>query len=179
MIDLDWKIKGAQELNQAMQVLPRKIASKVLRQSVSAGAVFLRNEIKKVTPIRKEPGPKKAKGSELRYPGYLKRKIGARFKKKKSSYFVKHYKVGPIGYGFYGRIVEGGHVAGKKEKTFFRGSKSQGWVRGYPFIEPTFQKFTSRIIDRVGEKMGEGVIKEAKKLGIRTWGRGKILKRTF
>lgn len=147
------EVHGLHEINRALEQLPGKVARKVLRRGVAAGAMLLRKEIKKQVPIRKTGylGPKTlGKGQqETRLPGYLKKKISARYNKRRSKYTEVHYDVKPLGWGFYGYFVETGH----------------GSATPKPFIIPTYTRVTTPIIDRLKEKLTEGILKEGKKLG--------------
>ncbi len=152
------KVHGLEEINRALWELPGKIANKVLRKGVSAGAMLLRGAIKTAS----EPRVK---------TGFLKQHIGARYRRKVSKFGDIHYSVGPVGQAFYGYFVEGGHVIGKR-KRYGRGiaehNAGMKRVPPYPFIIPTFNSMTTQIIDRTKEKLSEGIVKESRDLGFKT-----------
>ncbi len=158
------KVHGLEEINRALGELPGKIANKVLRKGVSAGAMLLRGAIRQVAPVRKEGGAMK----DGRMPGFLKKNIGARYRRKVSQFGNIHYGIGPVGQAFYGYFVEGGHMIGKR-KRYGRGiaehNAGMKRVPPYPFIIPKFNSMTTQIIDRTKEKLSEGIIKESRDLG--------------
>ncbi len=167
------KVKGLQEIKATLEELAPRIARKVLRAGVSAGGMLLRGEIKNSTPIRSDGKMKKAGNGELRGPGYLKRKISSRYRKRASSFNEVHYMIGPAGQAFYGYFVEGGHKVGAKKK-YGRGiaaaNAGRADVPPHPFIVPAFNRMTAPIIDRMKSKLSEGIIKEGGELGFKTGG---------
>lgn len=166
-MDMTFEVKGLDEVNRALAELPYRIARKILRKGVAGGASLLRSEIRRNTPIRSQGGSKKTKKGERRGPGFLKRHIGYRYLRKRSNRFEVHYSVGPRGQGFYGFFVEEGHAAGKRKK-YGRGiTKATGlkMVTGHPFIVPSFNRMAAPIVERMKDKMVEGILKEGQKLG--------------
>lgn len=154
-MDLQVELKGFEEVKEALGELPGRIARKVLRKGVYAGAAFLRGEIRTAAPIRRDSGLRRAKGGP-RAPGYLKRKIGARYRRKVSSATEVHYMVGPIGYAFYGWFVEAGHKGGKS-----------GWVDPHPFMVPRFEANVGLVTEKTKQALMDGIMKEGEALGFK------------
>jgi HK97 gp10 family phage protein len=151
------KVTGLEEINRALDELPRKIASKVLRKGVYSGAALLRGAIKQVAPVRTNTRPIKMSSGGYRDPGFLKKNIKMKYRGKMSGPGEKHYIVGPLGQAFYGRFVEAGHKSGK------RGSGKM--VPAYPFMIPTFNSMTGQITEKMKEGLTKGIIKEGMDLG--------------
>jgi HK97 gp10 family phage protein len=161
------KVHGLEEINRALGELPAKIANKVLRKGVTAGAMLLRGAIRKAAPKRNEASQKKMSKGGTRGPGFLSKNIGARYRRKVSRFGDIHYGVGPTGQGFYGYFVEAGHAAGKRKK-YGRGitaSTGLKMVPPHPFILPTFNSMTQQVIDKTKEKLSEGIVKESRDSG--------------
>jgi len=161
------KIEGLEEVNRMLGALPDKIATKVMRKAVYAGAALLRQGQRQVAPIRTTGGPMKTK-SGTRSPGFLKKNIKMRFKRRQDR-TVKIYQVGPIGEAFYGRFVELGHAAGKRKKYGRGVTPSTGlrMVPAHPFLMPTFDNLTQQIIEKTKDKLVEGALKEGADLGFK------------
>ncbi len=170
------KVHGLEEINRALGELPGKIANKVLRKGVSAGAMLLRGSIRAAAPVRKTGGSKLiswsrkrgAIGSTTRDPGYLKKNVGALYRRKVSSVGDIHYLVGPKGDAYYGYILEVGHVIGKRKRYGLGIAEHNAGMKrvpAYPFMVPVFNSMTSQIIDRMKEKLTEGIVKEGRDLG--------------
>lgn len=161
------QVTGLEEINRGLQSLPGKIARKVLRKGVFAGADLLRGRIEQAAPVRSTGGAMKMSSGGSRGPGYLKKHIGAKFKRGK--FTEATYRVAPFGQAFYGNFVEQGHAAGKRKKygrgvTVATGLKM---VPAHPFIMPTFNSMTNQIIDRMKEKLSDGIKKEIEEAGLR------------
>lgn len=162
------KVHGLEEIDRALAELPNRIANKVLRKGVSAGGMLLKAEIKKVTPTRQVAGAMNTNKKESRMPGFLKKNIGARYRRKVSRFGDVHYGVGPVGQAFYGYFVEAGHAIGKR-KRYGRGiaatNASRPMVPAHPFMIPTFERMQSGIIERMKEGLTKGIVKEGGDLG--------------
>jgi len=173
------KVHGLEEINRALEALPNKIANKVLRRGVAAGGALLRIAMKQVAPVRQSGGSKLiswsrkrgAVGSMTRMPGFLKAHIKSLYRRKASKFGDVHYMVGPVGDAYYGYILEVGHVIGKR-KRYGRGiaehNAGMKRVPPYPFMMPVFNSNTNQIIDRMKEKLSEGIVKESRDLGFKT-----------
>ena len=169
MIDVTIEVKGLEEVKRALAEFPSRIARKVLRSSVAAGGMLLRGEIRNAAPVRSAGGMMKTGKGEMRGPGYLKKKIGARYRRRVSSFNEIHYSVGPTGQAFYGYFVEGGHKIGKRKRYGKgAGTDARGSVPPQPFMIPAFNRMTAPIIDRMKEGLIAGAMKEWAGVGFKT-----------
>lgn len=180
MNDVKVEIKGLDKLQMALSQLPDRVARKVLRRGVAAGGYVVRRAIKAAAPIRRTGGLMKIswskKGSKgeaagRRAPGFLKKKIGSRYRRQVSSKWEVHYGIGPVGPAYYGYIVATGHVLGKRKKygrgvTVATGLKM---VPAYNFITPAFESVVGPTGRAMKLKVQEGILKEAKTLGFNVW----------
>lgn len=178
-IDFKFELKGWQEVNRALELLPRRTARKVLRKGVAAGGYLMRKELKSAAPKRTSKEPKRTSKGEIRKPGHLRKKIGMRYLSRKSKWNEVHYGVGPRGQAFYGYFVEAGHaiVRGRRQKRTRRrelrrkiggvSATTFGFVQPHPYIIPTFRAMVKPVINRVKEKLEEGIFKEGEKLGFK------------
>lgn len=163
------EVKGLEEINRALTELPPRIAMKVLRRGVYAGAALLRGAIKEAAPVRQDGKPKKlgvslSKWGTTRPPGYLKKNIGTPLKKRQP-FGQRVYSVGPIKAAFYGKFVEFGHRAGSR-KTKSGLQQIIGTIsRPHPFAIPAFNSMHQQIVDRMKERLAEGIEKEWIDLG--------------
>lgn len=175
MSEVTAKVSGLEEINRALAELPNRIANKVLRKGVAAGAALLRNAIRKNTPVRSRGGEMKiswsSSSSASRMPGFLQKNIKSLYRRKASRFGDIHYMVGPVGDAYYGYIVEVGHVIGKR-KRYGRGIAEYNaglkTVPAHPFMQPVFNTMTTQIIDRTKEKLSAGIEKETRDLGFKT-----------
>jgi HK97 gp10 family phage protein len=151
------KVLGLEQINRALDELPRRIANKVLRKGVYSGAALLRGAIKREAPVRSESRLHKMSSGEFRGPGFLRKNIRMKFRSKVSGPGEKHYIVGPLGQAFYGRFVEAGHKSGKRG-----GGKM---VPAHPFMIPTFNTMTSQITEKMKDGLTKGIIKEGMDMG--------------
>jgi HK97 gp10 family phage protein len=165
------KIEGLEDVKRMLAALPDKLEAKVVRKAVFAGAALLRQGQRQAAPIRTTGGPMKTK-SGTRSPGFLKKNIKMRFKKRQGR-AVKIYQVGPLGEAFYGRFVELGHAAGKRKK-YGRGVTVETGLRmvpAHPFLVPAFNNLTQQMIDTMKGKLIEGALKEGTDLGFKVGNR--------
>lgn len=168
------KVNGLQEINRALQDLPFRIANKVLKKGVAAGAALLRDAIRKAAPVRKTGGEMKVSnsrgsGSAMRSPGFLRKNIKSLYRRKASGPGNVHYAIGPMGDAYYGYFVEKGHVIGKR-KRYGRGIAEYNaglkTVPAHPFMMPVFNSQTNQIIEKMKDKLSEGIRKEGRDLGL-------------
>ena len=170
------KIEGLRAINRALLRLPENVANKVLRKGAQAGAFVLRKAQRAAAPVRSGGAAKRiswgktaAKYGELRQPGFLKRKISARLRKKVSGRGVKVYGVGPRGDAYYGYIVERGHRVGERPATKKLRARedplSVKRVPPHPFLIPTYERMQVPIMHAIRDKLSEGIFKEGGRLG--------------
>ena len=170
------KIEGLRAINRALLRLPENVANKVLRKGAQAGAFVLRKAQRAAAPVRSKGESKRiswqkgtAKYGMMRQPGFLKKKIGARLRRKVSRRGVKVYGVGPRGDAYYGYIVERGHRVGPRPKT--RKARRQEdpltvkHVPPHPFLIPTYERMQVPIMHAIRDKLSEGIVKEGGRLG--------------
>lgn len=165
---IEFKVLGLEDIRKGLAELPPRVALKVLRKGVYAGAALLRGAVKQAAPVRSYGGQKKMSSGGDRQPGYLKKSIGAKFKKGEGQN-VKTYRVGPYGQGFYGYFVEAGHAAGKRKK-YGRGVTAQTGLRmvpAHPFIMPVFNSMSNQVVERMKEKLSELIVKEGQEMGFK------------
>ena len=176
MIDVTIEV-DTKQTDAALKSLPEKIAKKVLRQGAFAGAKLIRDRVKSATPIRREGTRGKYYGrmgnSLIRYPGLLKRMIGAKYNKKVSSKWDVRYNVKPIGPAFYGFFVEGGHRVGKRpsRSRIRMGMDKRGQVPAHPFMAPVFRNAANEAIARMKTVIEQGAMKEWASTGFQGFAR--------
>jgi hypothetical protein len=164
-------------VNDGLRSLPDKIARNVLRRGVFDPAKFIRDRVRIAAPTRREtPAAKyygKAWDSRIRYPGFLKRTIGAKYNAKRSNKFDVRYNVRPLGYAFYGFFVEGGHRIGKRPgKAKSRlGMDRRGHVPPHPFMAPVFKNAANEALERMKTVMLQGIYKEWAATGFKGFAR--------
>lgn len=163
------QVTGLEEIKKGLQSLPGKIAQKVLRKGVYAGAALLRGAIRQAAPSRTAGREMKMSSGGTRLPGYLKKHIGAKFRKGQGM-GAAIYRVAPFGQAFYGNFVEQGHAAGKRKKYGLHVTAATGlkMVPAHPFIMPTFDSMTYQIIEKMKGKLSEGIKREIEGVGLKT-----------
>jgi len=164
------KVEGLDKIKSALSELPSKVSRNVLRKGVSAGGMLLRGEIKNAAPVRSDGRMMKTSSGEMRGPGYLKKHISARYRKRSSSFTEIHYGVGPAGQAFYGYFVEAGHKIGKRKRygRVTEYNSARGNVPEHPFMIPTFNRMTGAIIEKMKDNLAAGIIGEGLKLGLKS-----------
>lgn len=179
MIDYTMKIYGIEEIQAMFRQLPDRIATKVLRKGVAEAGKYAKAQLKMAAPVRSDSKwHRYGKGARYRGPGFLKRHIGSRYYKKKSSKYEKHYGVGPRGYAYYGYILERGfHVVPRGGRKGFRRKKKgagSGLVSGYtyvppqPWIVPAFERSAPHIVRNMKDYFSTAIMKEGRRLGFIT-----------
>ena len=176
MSDVTVEVTGLDKLDHALRMLPQKVATKVLRRGVAAGGYIVRRAVRSAAPVRSRGGLKKIswskKGSSgdaagVRPPGFLKKKIGSRYRRHVSSKWEVHYGIGPIGPAYYGYIVAKGHASGKRKK-YGRGVTATTGLKMVPahnFITPAFESVAGQTMITMKNKVEDGILKEARALG--------------
>lgn len=183
MIDITIEV-DTKEIDAQLKSLPEKLAARVLRQGVFSGAKLIRDRVKRAAPIRREGKRGKYYGKWgaqlIRYPGYLKRMIGAKYNARQSNKWQATYNVKPMGPGYYGYFVEGGHaiVRGNKERNRrqrelrrgLRFGSSFKMVPAHPFMEPVFRNAANEAIARMKTVISQGVLREWAMTGFKGFG---------
>jgi HK97 gp10 family phage protein len=144
-MDVKVSIHGAREIEKVLQMLPDRVAKKVIEGAVRQGANVIRAEARRRAPVRAEPGVKKRSKSRGTLPGFLKASISV--KKIKQSPALVHLAVS-VGRAFWGMFYE-------------FGTRHQP---ARPFMRPAFDSAGGRALQKIGEWLGKGIDKEAAKL---------------
>lgn len=141
---------GDRELVKALKSLGPRVAKKVLRQALSAGA----------TPVVKS-----AKQSVATESGLLKKALGKRVKVNKRSGFGSarigartnvqgDYKGETRVPWRYGHLVELGHI-----------DSLGNHVAAQPYLRPAADENETKVVQVMGDKLAEGIKREAKRHG--------------
>jgi hypothetical protein len=176
VIDIEIKC-DTQEINKALGEFPEKIAKKVLRKGAFSGAVLVRDRLKIAAPIRREGIKGKYYGnkfdSRIRYPGFLRRMIGAKYNKKRSDKWTAVYNPKPLGMAYYGFFVEGGHRIGKRlsRSKMRAGTDRRGHVPAHPFMATVFRNAANESVNRMKVTMEQGILKEWASTGFQGFAR--------
>lgn len=190
MIEIE--LKGFEEVKRALNELPQKIARKVLRAAVKKSGDPIKAALKVAAPIRGKReyarrwvatgayahgysekyqlrGKKTSKGGR-RYPGFLKQKIGNRYRAKKSGPLEVHYGQGPVGDAFYGYIVARGHVVGSRKAARRKTGlgSSVGYVPAIDWISPVFEAHKAITIETMNKNLTAGILKVGEEAGFKT-----------
>jgi len=135
-MDLDVKFSGFDDVFKKLEQLPRRVESNVVRRAVRAGGAILVKEARSLVPVDS---------------GTLKKSIGQKPQRARKSHF----------------FIQVGARAGKKQKNdawyahlIEFGTKYQP---ARPFLRPAFDKKEKEIVKKIGEKLNEGIHREAKR----------------
>lgn len=103
-------------LEKQLKSLPRVVARRVVTNATRKGANVIAREMRKRAPVREATGNpgvdlKRNKSGEFpRTPGFLKKNIRSKKQKNQPGNHGAHFKIGPVGYAYYGLMIEGGTV---------------------------------------------------------------------
>lgn len=151
---IEFEVKGLREIEQALKRLPIELERKVLRRAVLAGAGVIRDEARRLAPVR---------------TGALRQNIVARYHKRKNG--LVRYDVG-IRKGrkgmdaYYASMVEFGTsphiIRAKKKKALGVDGRFGSVVRhpgasARPFMRPAFDSKYNEAIDKVGQVVRRAV----------------------
>lgn len=170
-------ITGLSELKRALQQLPKNIGKNVLRGSVNAGAVIIRDDAKLRAPVMQEAT------TAGQPPGTLRRAIIVKQIKEKSGpeqqmFYVtvrqgKKYRAqGKKGKksqdAFYARWIEFGHFyAPPKPKASswaqHRQLSRSKWVAAKPFLRPAFEAKKHDAVEVIKAYLVKRIPQEAEK----------------
>lgn len=159
-MELEFKLKGFDEIRRTMEELPHRIARKVLAGGVRESAKVFVAPMKTAAPVRKGVSGFKTTswkkmrktGAMYRSPGFLRRQIKAKMLKRRragrpsTTQTQVVYGVGGFGYAFYGFIVA------KKYNDF---------------MTPTFTAFQQQALSVMKRGMESGILKEGEKMGFK------------
>lgn len=167
-------IKGADELDRALALLPEEIGRKVLNNAVLAGARVVAREMKIRAPVgdkAHENVSRKGKLLAVRMPGFLKKNVRARMARP-SEYgaiarlvghnrFVTAAVAGVSPRAFYARFVEWGWVLTRKTKG---GLKRIKFIAPQPFLRPAWDATKFRALEVIGATLARGIDDAARRL---------------
>lgn len=137
------EVKGLKELDRQLKQLEPKLAKKVMRKAVSAGAEVIRKEARQLA---------------ARFSSFVSKNIIKSIKRKKS---VVIARIGPSEKAFIGLFFEFGTFGsrteplarartGKAARTFAAGARG---LRPQPFLRPAFDTKGRRAISVMREKI--------------------------
>ena len=178
MADFTVQVNGLSQLRAAMLQLPKEMDQRILGSSLLAGALPVREEVKRLAPVLKVP-------SKYRLAGVLKRNIRmARSKprpgmtatvvigvRKLSKTIIRRFKQAAyrrgkiakgadiIGNPFYWRFMEFGYTD--------RGGTWHGPHGGQGFLRPAFAAKKDTAIKEITKATKRNIEKAARKLGFR------------
>lgn len=152
MIEIELKVQGLRELNDALKALPRDVSEKLLDRAVGAGAAVVREEVARRAPIAAS-AHFRARGMKVP-PGVLRKAVVAARAKDVATFFSRTWIVG-VRHGkrfrkggqdaFYWWWVENGHKivsrnGGSARRTIrARRVAASGRVTANPFLRPAFE----------------------------------------
>lgn len=154
----DFSIKGAAELDRALQNFPANVERNILRGGVRAGGVVYQHEAQALTPVRSGKLRSSIRVSMRVKAGQILARIIAGGRKK--------------GDAFYAHMVEGGtkpHEIRPKgwKSLFFAGIFAKviehPGARAHAFMKPAFDNKTQAVLDRIAEYVRARIDKEAKR----------------
>jgi len=127
------RITGAKEMEQVLKRLPDQLAKKHLRAAVRAGAVVVSKEAKASAPRGQEPAGEY---------GRLHENISIKLNRKSrlSVHFMVHN-----GAAFWGLFLEFGTRL----------------MAAIPWFRPAFERSAPAALDKIGDRLGKGLEKEA------------------
>lgn len=158
-------IKGAREIDELLKKLPVSVAKRVVGNAMRAGGRVVQREAKNRAPV----------GSDEPHPKYGKLRDNIRVKtvaeRGKSTAIAVH-----IGAAFWGFFLEFGTGVRrlKKARVLSDGTTVFGTevapIRAQPFMRPAWDASKERALARIAKGLGDGIQREAVKLG----GRAKV-----
>jgi HK97 gp10 family phage protein len=150
------KLLGAEDLLARLKTLEPKLAKKVLRQSIRAGAKLVLEDVKARAPVRS---------------GLVRSKLrvrAARRKKDRIAINVTTAEGDYVGKTFYAPMVELGHHSGKRARgaSHRRGARlrSDGrkFIEGRHFIKAAFEARQQAAAELIQQQILEGIEREAR-----------------
>lgn len=167
-------LKGADELDKALAMLPEEIGRRVLNRAVLAGARVVAKEMKIRAPVgdkAHETVNRKGKTIAVRMPGYLKKNVRARMALPREygaiarllghNRFVVAAVAGVSSKAFYARFIEWGWMLTRKTRT---GKKRLRFVGPQPFLRPAWDAVKMRALETIGVTLAQGIDEAARRL---------------
>jgi HK97 gp10 family phage protein len=152
------KIEGAKELDAALKALPTNVAKRALIPSLRSGAnVFRREVVTKAPDDPDAPHPKY---------GELKKNITSTLEKRGEGWAV----IVHTGRAFWARFLEFGTIARRpRAKQVMKGGdqffgKEVAPMPAQPFFRPAWDNKAMETLQRIGQRLGENINKEAERL---------------
>jgi len=154
---LDLEIHGVKELDTVLRQLPMKMQKRVMNNAVRAGARVIRTEAKKNVK-------RNFHGHGDRAIHLEKEITVAAQKKRKPWEFI--YKIG-CGRAYWGRFWEYGYSATGRGKTGqARSTRRAGGrhIPARPWLRPALDEMAKTAIEKIREKISDGIDREIAKL---------------
>lgn len=140
------RLNGTQDVRAALLALEEKVAKRIARAALKAGAEPMLHAARSKAPVDTGDLVESLKIST----GTKKGKLVARVQTKEGDYKGKT---------FYGSFIEYGHYLGDKDL-----GNSRKWVEARPFLRPAFDENKERSAGIVVEALRAGILKEAKRI---------------
>jgi hypothetical protein len=167
-------LKGADELDRVLAMLPEEIGRKVLDRAVLEGARVVAREMKMRAPVGEKAHESVSKKGRLkavltvRKPGFLKRNVRARMARPREygaiarlighNRFVTAAIAGVSSRAFYARFVEWGWVLTSRKGRRIR------FIGPKPFLRPAWDATRFRALETVGRTLAAGIEQAAARL---------------
>lgn len=140
------RLTGTQEVRAALLQLEEKVAKRIARAALKAGAEPMLHAARSKAPVDTGDLVESLKIST----GKKKGKLVARVQTKSGDYKGKT---------FYGSFIEYGHYAGPRNL-----GNARKWIEPRPFLRPAFDENKDRSAGIVVEALRTGIDKEAKRV---------------
>ena len=149
---IKFKMTGLAELDKAVKTLPEKIQKRVLVGALRAGGRVIAKQAKARVPIKF---------------GRLKKNIAVIAGKFERGTAIVYVHTKPK--AWYSHMIEFGtkpHAVAKKSNT--SSGKQTGKMhpggKAHPYMRPAFDTTHKEVLDAIGQKLADGIIKEVAKL---------------
>lgn len=165
------KVSGTKELDRVLRDLPKQNARRAVNGAVRSAAAVIRREI-----VQRAPD-----GANAPHPRYGELKKNIRVTVEKTGTALR--AIVHTGSAFWARFIEFGTAVrvvrtrrpGKRQilsdgQTFF--GREVPPMRARPFFRPAFDAKAQEAVDRLAERLGEGIEREAARLAGKV-GRGR------
>lgn len=142
-------LSGGPELQAALRELDEKVAKRIARAALKAGAMPMLHAARSKAPIDTGLTVESLKIAT----GNRKGKLSARVQTKSGDYKGKT---------FYASFVEYGHYQGSRKL-----GNARKWIEARPFMRPAFDENKERSVGIVTDALRAGLLKEAKRVAKR------------
>ena len=155
-------IAGAAEMERLLKLLPEKVAERVTKNALRAGARVIRNEAK----ARSADDPELSGAVVVRSPTQRERRKGAALvvvgieQPVSRRAHLREFGTGPHTI----RTKRKGVLADKETGAVFGTEVQHPGTPAEPFLRPAVDEGGKRAIDAIGKSMARGIDREAKKL---------------